>query len=90
MPLTHLVSDPARAHGYDDTGLVSLARANGYDDKGPCDDAPAQLGSYAMPRCMLCEVSGQPDTITFSHDKDDPYCPYNYCDDEEEEPGGRR
>ena len=59
----------------DTSSVKSLARAHGYDDAGPCDDAPTQLLSYAMPHCMLCEVSGQPDTITFSHDTDDPYCP---------------
>ena len=87
---TSSVRSLARAHGYDDTGLVSLARAHGYDDTGPCDDASAQLSSYAMPHCMLCEVSGQPDTITFSHDTDDPYCPSYFDDEKEEDPGGGR
>ena len=83
---------PAEEDDASDTYSVrSLARAQGYDDSGPCDDAPAQLSSYAMPRCMLCEVSGQTDTITFSHDTDDPSCPSYYGDDDEEEDtGGRR
>lgn len=84
---------PAEEDEISDTSSVtSLARAHGYNDDGPSNDAPAQLNSYAMPCCMLCEVSGQPDTITFSHDTDDPRCPSNYNDDDEEEedPGGRR
>ena len=60
-----------------------LARAHGYDDT-----MAAQLSSYAMPQCMLCEVSGQPDNVIFSHDTHDPYCPSYYSDDEEEDDHG--
>lgn len=86
-----LNAPPTELEDASDTSSVgSLARANGYDDTGPCD-APAHLNSYAMPHCMLCEVSGQPETIIFSHDTDDPYCPsYFSDDDEEEDPGGGR
>ena len=76
-------------HGYCDPGipLQHLAASHGYHDSIPspdCDQA-SMYSDECEYFCRLCQASGQPNTVTSSHNLLDPACPSMDYDDPFEE-----
>jgi len=76
-------------HGYheDQDSLKYLAASHGYYDSpsDPDQDQVSQHSDTAEFFCRLCQSSGQPAFVTFSHDLMDPTCPSMYSDGDTEE-----
>ena len=83
--LTNLMND----HGYRDQGipLQHLAASHGYHDSfaSPDCDQASMHSDDAEYFCRLCKASGQPNTVTYSHNLLDPACPSMDYDDPFEE-----
>ena len=75
--------------GYRDqeVSLHDLAASHGYHDAAPSPDFDrvSMNSETAEFFCRLCQASGQPNIITFSHDFLDPECPSMDYDDPYEE-----
>ena len=63
--------------------LQELIAGHGYDDHGPCDYETDDFDAAEF-FCRLCQVSGQPPYIFFSHNLLHPQCPSNLSEDEED------
>ena len=83
--LTNLITE----HGYRDQGipLQHLAASHGYHDSfaSPDCDQASMHSDDAEYFCRLCKASGQPNTVTYSHNLLDPACPSMDYDDPFEE-----
>ena len=81
------LNDLAASHGYhDQDSLQDLAASHGYHDS-PSDPDLDQVSLHSDTAeffCRLCQRSGQPAFVTFSHDFMDPSCPSMYSDEEED------